>query len=71
MFDSPSLNLRKCNLIYGLNRSRKITLFHLFSSLEAGEPHAKLPEGCANVRLRRSQSFVAMSCSNILIRRHR
>jgi len=44
---SPSLNLRQYNLIYGFNGSGKSTLSRLFSSLQAGKLHAKLPEGCS------------------------
>ncbi|MGF7163321.1 wobble nucleotide-excising tRNase [Rhodoligotrophos appendicifer] len=44
---SPSLNLRQYNLIYGFNGSGKSTLSRLFSSFQAGERHAKLPEGCS------------------------
>lgn len=42
---SPSLNFRRYNLIYGFNGSGKSTLSRLFASLEAGEPHPKLPQG--------------------------
>ncbi|MDX0567195.1 AAA family ATPase [Sinorhizobium medicae] len=44
---SPSLNLRQYNLIYGFNGSGKSTLSRLFSSLQAGEPHPRLPGGCS------------------------
>lgn len=44
---TPSLNLRKYNLIYGFNGSGKSTLSRLFSSLQVGELHSKLPGGCA------------------------
>lgn len=44
---SPSPSLRQYNLIYGLNGSGKSTLSRLLSSLQAGESHAKLPEGCS------------------------
>ncbi|MBY5363516.1 AAA family ATPase [Rhizobium leguminosarum] len=44
---SPSLNFRQYNLIYGFNGSGKSTLSRLFSSLQAGEPHPRLPEGCS------------------------
>jgi len=44
---SHSLDLRKYNLIYGFNGSGKSTLSRLFSSLQAGELHTKLPEGCS------------------------
>jgi wobble nucleotide-excising tRNase len=44
---SPSLNLRQYNLIYGYNGSGKSTLSRLFSSLQAGSLHAKLPAGCS------------------------
>lgn len=44
---SPSLKLRQYNLIYGFNGSGKSTLSRLFSSLQAGELHAKLPDGCS------------------------
>jgi len=42
---SPSLQFRRYNLIYGFNGSGKSTLSRLFASLEAGEPHPKLPVG--------------------------
>ena len=41
---SPSLQFRRYNLVYGFNGSGKSTLSRLFASLEAGEPHPKLPE---------------------------
>ncbi|MFO7483955.1 AAA family ATPase [Oceanibaculum nanhaiense] len=44
---SPSLNFRRYNLIYGFNGSGKSTLSRLFSSLQAGTLHKKLPEGCS------------------------
>lgn len=44
---SPSLNLRQYNLIYGFNGSGKSTLSRLFSSLQAGAQHPRLPEGCS------------------------
>lgn len=44
---STSLNLRRYNLIYGFNGSGKSTLSRLFSSLQAGKLHAKLPAGCS------------------------
>lgn len=44
---SPSLNLRKYNLIYGFNGSGKSTLSRLFLSLQMGELHGKLPVGCS------------------------
>lgn len=44
---SPSLNLRRYNLVYGFNGSGKSTLSRLFASLQAGEPHPRLPEGCS------------------------
>ncbi|MEL7686064.1 AAA family ATPase [Citromicrobium bathyomarinum] len=40
---SPSLDFRRFNLIYGFNGSGKSTLSRVFASLEAGEPHPKLP----------------------------
>lgn len=42
---SPSLQFRRYNLVYGFNGSGKSTLSRLFASLQAGEPHPKLPEG--------------------------
>lgn len=42
---SLSLDFRKYNLIYGFNGSGKSTLSRLFSSLESGVLHEKLPEG--------------------------
>ncbi|SER59264.1 Wobble nucleotide-excising tRNase [Faunimonas pinastri] len=42
---SPSLQFRRYNLVYGFNGSGKSTLSRLFASLEAGEPHPKLPAG--------------------------
>jgi wobble nucleotide-excising tRNase len=42
---SPSLQFRRFNLIYGFNGSGKSTLSRMFASLEAGEPHPKLPDG--------------------------
>ena len=44
---SPSLKFRRYNLVYGFNGSGKSTLSRLFASLEAGEPHPKLPAGGA------------------------
>lgn len=44
---TPSLELRRYNLIYGFNGSGKSTLSRLFASLEAGAVHSKLPDGCA------------------------
>lgn len=44
---SPSLSLRRYNLIYGFNGSGKSTLSRLFASLEAGALHPKLPDGCS------------------------
>ena len=44
---SPSLQFRRFNLIYGFNGSGKSTLSRVFASLEAGEPHPKLPDGGA------------------------
>lgn len=44
---SPSLQLRRYNLIYGFNGSGKSTLSRLFASLEAGVLHPKLPDGCS------------------------
>lgn len=44
---SRSLDLRKYNLIYGFNGSGKSTLSRVFSSLQTGELHKKLPEGCS------------------------
>jgi len=41
---SPSLQFRRFNLIYGFNGSGKSTLSRVFASLEAGEPHPKLPD---------------------------
>lgn len=42
---SPSLELRRYNLVYGFNGSGKSTLSRLFASLQAGVIHPKLPEG--------------------------
>ncbi|MDF2232399.1 AAA family ATPase [Albimonas sp. CAU 1670] len=42
---SPPLAFRRYNLVYGFNGSGKSTLSRLFSSLQAGEVHSKLPEG--------------------------
>jgi wobble nucleotide-excising tRNase len=44
---SPALQFRRFNLIYGFNGSGKSTLSRVFASLEAGEPHPKLPDGGA------------------------
>lgn len=44
---SAPLDLRQYNLIYGFNGSGKSTLSRIFSSLQAGELHSKLPEGCS------------------------
>lgn len=44
---SPSLELRRYNLIYGFNGSGKSTLSRLFASLQAGVIHPRLPEGCS------------------------
>lgn len=44
---SPSLELRRYNLVYGFNGSGKSTLSRLFASLQAGVIHPKLPEGCS------------------------
>ncbi|MDH7793889.1 AAA family ATPase [Ochrobactrum sp. AN78] len=44
---SESLSFRKYNLIYGFNGAGKSTLSRLFSSLEIGERHTKLPKDCA------------------------
>lgn len=44
---SESLSFRKYNLIYGFNGAGKSTLSRLFSSLEFGERHTKLPKDCA------------------------
>lgn len=44
---SAPLDLRRFNLIYGFNGSGKSTLSRLFSSLELGAPHPKLPDGCS------------------------
>ncbi|MET3828229.1 wobble nucleotide-excising tRNase [Sphingomonas sp. PvP055] len=44
---APPLQFRRYNLVYGFNGSGKSTLSRLFPSLQAGEPHAKLPEGAA------------------------
>ncbi len=44
---SPSLDLKKLNLIYGFNGSGKTTLSRLFASLENGELHPGLPAGSA------------------------
>lgn len=44
---SPSLQLRRYNLIYGFNGSGKSTLSRLFASLKAGELHPKLPDDCS------------------------
>ena len=41
---SSSLQFRRYNLVYGFNGSGKSTLSRLFASLQAGEPHPKLPE---------------------------
>jgi wobble nucleotide-excising tRNase len=42
---SPSLQLRRYNLVYGFNGSGKSTLSRLFASLQTGSPHRNLPEG--------------------------
>jgi wobble nucleotide-excising tRNase len=42
---SPSLQLRRYNLVYGFNGSGKSTLSRMFASLQSGEAHPKLPEG--------------------------
>lgn len=44
---SPALNFRRYNLIYGFNGCGKSTLSRLFSSLQVGELHDRLPEGCS------------------------
>jgi wobble nucleotide-excising tRNase len=41
---SQSLQFRRYNLIYGFNGSGKSTISRLFSSLEAGQLHPRLPE---------------------------
>lgn len=41
---SPCLQFRRYNLVYGFNGSGKSTLSRLFASLEAGGPHPKLPD---------------------------
>lgn len=43
---SPALYFRQYNLIYGFNGCGKSTLSRLFSSLQAGKLHERLPEGC-------------------------
>lgn len=43
--NSPSLQFRRYNLVYGFNGSGKSTLSRLFASLEVGRPHPKLPMG--------------------------
>jgi wobble nucleotide-excising tRNase len=49
---SPSLQLRRYNLIYGFNGSGKSTLSRLFASLQTGALHPKLPqEGSFDVEL--------------------
>lgn len=42
---TPSLGLRKYNLIYGFNGSGKSTLSRMFASLEVGGAHPNLPAG--------------------------
>lgn len=44
---SPSLDLRRYNLIYGFNGSGKSTLSRLFASLESGVVDSRLPTGGA------------------------
>lgn len=44
---SPSLQLRRYNLVYGFNGSGKSTLSRLFASLQADAPHPMLPDGAA------------------------
>jgi wobble nucleotide-excising tRNase len=44
---SESFNFCKYNLIYGFNGSGKSTLSRIFSSLELGAVHPKLPKDCA------------------------
>jgi len=43
---SGSLDFLKYNLIYGFNGSGKSTLSRLFSTLEKGKRHEKLPDDC-------------------------
>jgi wobble nucleotide-excising tRNase len=44
---SPSLDLKKFNLIYGFNGSGKSTLSRILASLEHGKLQAGLPEACS------------------------
>ncbi|MGE0751009.1 MAG: AAA family ATPase [Variibacter sp.] len=44
---SPSLQLRRYNLIYGFNGSGKSTLSRLFASFQVGVLHPKLPDSCS------------------------
>jgi len=44
---SPTLNFRQYNLIYGFNGCGKSTLSRLFSSLQTGKLHERLPAGCS------------------------
>lgn len=44
---SPSLDLKKFNLIYGFNGSGKSTLSRILASLEHGKQQAGLPEACS------------------------
>ena len=44
---TPTLSLRRYNLIYGFNGSGKSTLSRLFASLQSGNRDGKLPPACA------------------------
>lgn len=56
--NSPSVDFRRYNLVYGFNGSGKSTLSRIFASLEAGALHPKLPqEGSFNIELDDSTNF--------------
>lgn len=43
---TPSLELKRYNLIYGFNGAGKSTLSRVFASLQFGVPHGRLPTAC-------------------------
>lgn len=43
---TENLDFKRFNLIYGFNGSGKSTLSRLFSTVQKGEPHERLPRGC-------------------------
>jgi wobble nucleotide-excising tRNase len=67
---NTSLKFRKYNLIYGFNGSGKSTLSRLFSSLEQGALHPKLPSTCSfSMDLNDGTEFGCPKKSNGLERR--